>query len=106
VRLAVAVAVAVAAGSVVGLGPLGVAVSVGDSGGRVGGIGVDVGSSAKMEVWVRFGVGNVKGVGADTPGSVQLVNTSSTAERRIVRIPFAILNLHVRVRLGLPKIFT
>ena len=88
---------AVTAGSVVGVGPLGVAVPVRINGGNVGGIGVEVGSSAKMDVWVRLGVGNVKGVGADTPGSVQPTTKSSAVLKIMVRIPFAMINLRSRV---------
>ncbi len=88
---------AVTTGSVVGVGPLGVTVPVRINGGSVGGIGVDVGSSAKMDVWVRLGVGNVKGVGAETPGSVQPTTKSSAVLKIMVRIPFAMINLRSRV---------
>ncbi len=80
-----------------GVGPLGVAVPVGTRG-RIGGVLVDVGISAKMEVWVRLGVGNVKGVGADTLGSsVQPTSKSSAVLRIMVRIPFTMINLRSRV---------
>jgi hypothetical protein len=96
----------VTAGSVVGVGPLGVAVPVGTIG-RIEGVLVDVGISAKMDVWVRLGVGNVKGVGADTPGSrLQPTSKSSTALRIMVRIPFTMINLRLRVTQGLPRIYS
>jgi len=60
-----------------------------------------------MDVWVRLGVGNVKGVGADTPGSsVQPTSKSSTALSPMVRILFTMINLRSRVTQGLPKIYS
>jgi hypothetical protein len=106
VGIGVRLGVFVTAGSVVGVGPLGVAVPVGTSG-RIGGVLVDVGISAKMEVWVRLGVGNVKGVGAATPGSsVQPTRKSSAVLSIMVRIPFTMINLRSRVPQGMPKIYS
>jgi hypothetical protein len=51
-----------------------------------GGSGVAVAKAipVKTAVWVRFGVGNVNGVGEAMPGKVQLV--SATARRRIISL--------------------
>ena len=64
-------------------GVTGGGVSVASSAGKVGGGGVSEGVAAKMAVCVRFGVGKVKGVGEDAPGSVHApaMNPSMTIVR-------------------------
>jgi hypothetical protein len=74
-------------------GPAGVA--LGGEGG-VGGAGVGVDTDSKMAVWVRLGVGKVKGVGDAAPGSVQPARIPAESIKPAMsnENPLVILHLH------------
>ena len=61
--------------------------------------GVEVAVASKIAVWVRLGVGNVKGVGEDAPGNEHALTTiasSMTAKNvRDFSIPTSMKSSHV-----------